>query len=218
MAWSAKTVSGRTVAISMKPPPPPRSAGCRACRGWARSPPEVREGGLAPGAPVHEPRGPVGEALVVVAAEGVAHRAGALLVHGEGLPAPVGARPEALELLEDRPPGLLLPLPDPFQELLPPQVVPGLPLLEEEALHHHLGGDPGVVGAGKPHRLKPPHALVADEGVLEAVVQGMAHVEGAGDVRGRHEDDEGGLPLLGFATKGFFAHFSAHLGSTDLGS
>ncbi len=29
---------------------------------------------------------------------------------------------------------------------------------------------------------------------------------------------KGGLPLLGLATKGFFAHFSAHLGSTDLGS
>jgi hypothetical protein len=29
---------------------------------------------------------------------------------------------------------------------------------------------------------------------------------------------KGGLPLLGLATKGFSAHFFAHLGSTDLGS
>ncbi len=45
-----------------------------------------------------------------------------------------------------------------------------------------LGGDSRVVGAGKPQRVEAVHALVADQDVLQRVVQGVAPVQRAGDV------------------------------------
>jgi len=45
---------------------------------------------------------------------------------------------------------------------------------EDRAL---LGGDPRVVGAGKPERVVPVHPLVPDQDVLERVVEGMPPVQ-----------------------------------------
>jgi len=59
-------------------------------------------------------------------------------------------------------------------------------------LHHVLGGDAGVVGARHPEGVKAVHPFVADQDVLQGVVEGMAHVQHPGDVGGRNDDAEGG--------------------------
>ena len=41
------------------------------------------------------------------------------------------------------------------------------------------------------------HPLEADEDILQGVVQGVAHVQLAGDVGGRHDDGEGLLLRVG---------------------
>ncbi len=74
-----------------------------------------------------------------------------------------------------------------------------------------------MIGAGDPDRLKPPHALVADEGVLQGVVQGVAHVQAPRDVGGRHEDDEGGLAAFGVGHEGVFRPLLGPLGFHGLG-
>jgi hypothetical protein len=48
--------------------------------------------------------------------------------------------------------------------------------LHHLALHHHLGGDAGVVRAGLPQHVAPAHALEAAENVLQGVVERVAHV------------------------------------------
>ena len=63
-------------------------------------------------------------------------------------------------------------------------------LLVELALDHHLGGDPGMVGADHPQRILALHPRVADQDVLQRVVERMADVEAAGDVGRRHDDRE----------------------------
>ena len=73
-------------------------------------------------------------------------------------------------------------------ELLAAEGVAVRALLGQLALDHVLGGDPGVVGAGHPEHVVALHAPVAAEDVLEGVVEGMAHVQDAGDV-GRRDDD-----------------------------
>ena len=77
------------------------------------------------------------------------------VVHGEALARPVDAVAELAHLAEDPAAGLLLPLPDPLDERLAAEVVPGQALLGELALDDVLGGDAGVVHAGQPERLVP---------------------------------------------------------------
>ena len=55
-------------------------------------------------------------------------------------------------------------------------------------LNLDLGGDTGVIRAGKPQGLVALHALEAGQDVLQRTVQRVAHVQLAGDVGGRHDD------------------------------
>ena len=56
------------------------------------------------------------------------------------------------------------------------------------AFNHHLGGDTGVVGADLPQGFFTQHAVIAGEGILNGVLERMAHVQGAGDVRRRNHN------------------------------
>ena len=89
-----------------------------------------------------------------------------------------------------------LPLPHLVQEFVPPQVVAAHLLGVQLAFHHDLGGDAGVVGARLPQGVVAAHAVVAGQGVHEAVLEGVAHVQGAGDVGRRQQDAVEGLVLL----------------------
>ena len=59
------------------------------------------------------------------------------------------------------------------------------------ALNHHLGGDTGVVGTRLPQGVLALHAVVADQGVHQGLLEGVTHVQAAGDVRRRDHDAEG---------------------------
>ena len=62
---------------------------------------------------------------------------------------------EPLHLLLDGAAVVLLPIPDALDECLAAHVAAVLALVGELALHHHLRGDAGVVGAGQPQRGQP---------------------------------------------------------------
>ena len=82
-----------------------------------------------------------------------------------------------------------LPGPDATDELLAAELAPvGLLALHELALDDHLRGDAGVIGSRLPQHVAAAHALEAAEHVLQRVVEGMAHVQRAGDVRRRNDD------------------------------
>ena len=129
--------------------------------------------------------------------EGLAHGLGAGVVHREALPLPVAGAAEGLELLHDAVAVLVLPGPDLVEEALAAQVEAGLALVAELLLDLYLRGDAGVVVAGQPERGVAVHALVAHEDVLYRLVEGVAQMQLAGDVRGRDNDGEG--LLLGVA-------------------
>ena len=61
----------------------------------------------------------------------------------------------------------------------------------ELALDHHLRGDAGVVRARLPQRGVAAHAMPARERVHERVLERVAHVQRAGDVRRRQHDAVG---------------------------
>ena len=66
-----------------------------------------------------------------------------------------------------------------------PSSVRLVPSAIERALDLGLGGDPGVVGAEDPLGALAAHAVIAGQAVLDRVVQRVAHVQHAGDVRRR---------------------------------
>ena len=149
---------------------------------------DVRDGRQAARAPVDDALGAVDQLVVVELLEDRLDGLGQPLVHGEALTRPGDAVAEAPHLAGDLAAGLALPLPDALDERLAAQVVAGLALLGELALDHVLGGDAGVVHAGLPQRLVALHALAAGEGVDQRVLEGVAQVEAARDVRRRDDD------------------------------
>jgi hypothetical protein len=52
-----------------------------------------------------------------------------------------------------------------------------------------------VVNTGKPEGIITLHFFKADKDILKGIIQGMAHVEGAGNI-GRRDDDGVGLFAL----------------------
>ena len=149
---------------------------------------QVGYGGVQHGIPVDQALAAVDEPLVVEANEHGPDGFGETLVHGEPLARPVQRRAHAFQLAADRLPGMLLPLPDFLDELFAPETVARLAQGIQLALHDHLRGDPGMVRAGLPERVEARHAVIPGQAVHQGVVEGVPHVQGAGDVgRGDHD-------------------------------
>ena len=150
---------------------------------------QVRERGVTRRAPIDELGGAVDEALLVQAHEDLLHRERGAFIEREPLAAPIERRAERIVLLLNPLAVPALPLPDALHELLASEVVPALLLrLLELPLHHHLGGDAGVVRARLPEDVVAAHPFPADEDVLNRRCQRMPDMQRARDV-GRRKDD-----------------------------
>ncbi len=152
---------------------------------------EVGDGRVQLGVPVDQALAAVDQAVFMQAHEGFLDRFGQAVIHGEALAAPVDRRTQAADLTADVATGLILPFPDLFQELFAAQIMPVLALGLELALDQHLGCDTGVVGTWLPQGVAALHAAETDQGVHDRVVEPVAHVQAAGDVRRRDHDGVG---------------------------
>ena len=145
--------------------------------------------------PVHQPLAAEDQPLVVEVDEDLEHRLVEARVHGEAVAREVEAVAEPPRLFEDRPARLLLPLPDPGDESLAPHLAPrDVAGLRQLALDHHLRRDPGMVEPRLPQHVVAAHPVPARQHVHQRVVEGMPHVQAAGDVRRRQQDREGRRP------------------------
>ena len=151
---------------------------------------EVGDRRARAGIPVDHPVVAVDQALVVEVDEDLEHRAHVALVEREALLVVDARGPEALELLEDDPAVLLAPAPDALDERLAADLLARAALAAQELLDLRLRGDPRVVGAERPARALPEHAVVADQAVLDRAVERVAHVQDAGHVGRRDRDRE----------------------------
>ena len=162
----------------------------------------VGNGGFIVGAPVHQAVAPVDQALFIQPHEHFPHGLGAALVHGEAFPAPIAGSAHAAKLAGDAAAVFPLPGPGVFQEPFPAQLFLGQPFAAQLFHHLHLGCDGGVVRAGQPQGGVALHAMIADQGVLQSGVHGVAHVELARHVGRRHHDGEGLLALVDLRREG----------------
>ncbi len=157
---------------------------------------QVRDRGLQDRVPIHQALAAINQALLVEAHEDLGDGAGQALVHGEALARPIGRGAQPAHLAGDGGTGVLLPLPDLLQEFLPAQVMAAHLLRVQLPFDDDLRGDAGVVGTRLPQGVVAAHAVVAGEGVHEAMLKGVAHVQGAGDVGRRQQDAIEGVALL----------------------
>ena len=150
---------------------------------------EVRDRGLKLRVPVDQPLVLVDEPLAIELNEHFRDRARQTLVKGESLAAPVAGGAEALELGDDRAAQFRLPRPDALDERLAAERAPVRLLpVHQHAFDHHLCGDAGVIDARLPQHVAAAHAPVTAQDVLKGVVERVAHMQIAGDVRRRDDD------------------------------
>ena len=146
----------------------------------------VRDRRGAGRAPVHDALAAIDEPRMVPVAKDLAHRIGKLRAHGELLVREVCRTAHALDLFDDGAAVVAGPVPAGIDELLAAQLQPRNAFALELFVHLGLGRDAGVVQAHDPPGRDALHAVVADEGVLNGVVHGMAHVQHAGHIGGRN--------------------------------
>ena len=157
---------------------------------------EIAEGGLQGGIPLDHAGAAEDPARLVALHKDMAHRLVQGRVQGEAVAGPVHGAAQTLELMLDGALVLVLPVPDALLEGVPAQLVAVRALGLELTLHHHLGGDAGVIRARHPQGVEALGALEAGEHVVEGVHQGVAHVQVAGDVRRRDDDGPGLLATV----------------------
>ena len=151
---------------------------------------EIGNRRLAPRTPVDDVLAAINQSFFIQADENLAHGAGKPVVHGEVFAVPIDRRAQPLHLVENRAAVVLLPFPDALDERLAPQIAALLAFRRQLPLHHHLGSDAGVVGAGQPQRQKSAHAMPAHDDVHLRLVEHVAHVQAPGNVRRRKQQRE----------------------------
>ena len=148
----------------------------------------VRDGGSAVGAPVDDALAAVDQAVVVPVAEDLAHGLRVVLVHGKALVIKIDGAAHALDLLDDDAAVLVGPIPASIDKLVSTDLQAADALALELLVDLGLRSDTGVVGAEHPARGLAAHAGHTDDGVLDGVIGGVAHVELAGHVGRRNGD------------------------------
>src|SRR5690606_9529556 len=104
---------------------------------------------------------------------------------------PIARGAQTAQLIEDHAAGFVLPRPHALQEFFTAKRAAILVAVRSElTLDHHLRGDAGVIHARLPEDALAAQPLEADQDVLQRVVERVADVERAGDVRRRDHDAE----------------------------
>ena len=160
----------------------------------------VTHGGQGLGIPVDHPDPLVDPSLLVEIDERIDNRLGKSRFHGKTGTVPVAGGPEFPKLFQDDAAVLLLPFPGVFQELLAREVVLGDAHRLEFRHHLGLGSDGGVVRTRHPAGVLAMHAGVADQDVVQGVVEHVTHMEDPRHV-GRRNHDRIRFPFIGFGVE-----------------
>ena len=150
---------------------------------------QIGDGGQQLGVPVDQALVLVDQPLAMQLHEDLEDGLGQALVHGEAFAAPVAGGAEALQLVDDGSAALGLPGPDALEEGLAAHLPAArLLALHELTLDDHLGRNARMVRARLPEHILAAHALEPAQDVLQRVVEGVAHVQGARHIgRGDHD-------------------------------
>ena len=156
---------------------------------------QVGNGGHKLGIPVNQFLGLVNQSILIQVYENFADGAAQTLIHGKTLAAPVAGSPQAAQLPANGAAALFFPFPDGFNKFFAAKVMAGNAFFGQITLNNHLGCDTGVIHAGLPENLFAEHTVIANQNILQRVVQRVSHMQNAGNVRRRNDNGKSLLVL-----------------------
>ena len=149
---------------------------------------EIAQGRLATRAPVDDVPASIDQPFVVKAQKSFQNRAVERRIERELFARPIAGVAQANHLLLDRAAAVRLPFPNAPFELFASESFAREALLGQFAFHDDLRRNAGVVHARQPQRVFAAHAVPAREHVDLRVLEHVADVDVAGDVRRRNDD------------------------------
>ena len=138
--------------------------------------------------PIHQPLVAIQQPLIVKLNKHLDDGLAKPLIHREAFVGPIATRAQTAELGRDRPPTLGLPFLHLVDKFIAGEIGALLLMQRHLPLNHHLRGNPGVISADHPQRILALQAGVADEDVLQCIIQRMADVQAARHIGRRHDD------------------------------
>ena len=164
----------------------------------------VGQGRVAARAPVDNIVAFVDQSFIIELHKDLAHRRRKPFVHGEAQARPVHGATQSPDLIQDAVAVVRAPFPDFFHKGFAAQIPAGLALFGQGPLHHVLGSDARVVRARHPEHVLALLAGVTAEHVDERQIQGVADMQGPGDVGRRNDDGIGLAGRVRVGREGFF--------------
>ncbi len=114
--------------------------------------------------------------------EGLFHRLAKTCIQRESLSLPVDGIPQPAQLINDATSTFCFPLPGPLQKSLTTKVMARLALLLQLLLKNRLHCDRGVIRARQTKHIFARQPLVAHDRIDQSCIEGMPHVQAAGDI------------------------------------
>ncbi len=152
--------------------------------------------------PVHHAHAFVNPAFLIKIDKGVDYGLAQRGLHGEAGAVPVAGAAQFAQLFQNDAAMLFLPLPGVLKEFLPADILLGNAHGLEFGHHLALRSDGSVVRTGDPAGILPVHAGLADENVVERIVEHVSHVQDTCHIGRRNHDGIRFLPV-GFAVEKF---------------
>ena len=156
---------------------------------------------LAAGTPVGNAEPLINQTFFIKGYKYFTDSTGANIIHRKTFTAPITGRPQASDLLPDGIPVFFLPFPYAFQKFFTSQIVLCEAFFGNLFFHLDLRGDTGMVLSRKPEDIIPLHPFIADQDILQCIVQRMPHMKLPRYIGRRQHNAVRLFPLLRFIMK-----------------
>ena len=113
------------------------------------------------------------------------------LIHSKAFAWPIRRCAQTAELVHNCAAGFLFPFPNALEEFFSAQIMTRASFFIEHTLNHHLRRNARMICARLPKGITSFHTVIADEDVLNCMVERMTNMEAAGDVGRRHHHGKG---------------------------
>ena len=146
----------------------------------------IRQRSLAYRTPVDDPGSFIDISLFIQLDKDVLNSPGTTFIHGETLSVPVTGNPQLFQLVFDRSGILFLPLPGSLKKAFPSQLFLVDSLFFQLIRYLDFRRDRRMVCSRNPQGIVAFHPFIADQDILQRIIQCVSHVEFSGNIRRRH--------------------------------
>ena len=152
---------------------------------------DIAQRRIAMRTPIGDAGAAIDEPLLVERRENFSDGFRAALVHRKSLARPIARRAECFQLMQNSTAVFLLPLPHALQKFFAPELISIGALRAERFFDARLCRNPRVIATGHPQCFLALHSMIADQNILQSVVERVPHVQLPRHIRRRDHDAVG---------------------------